>query len=55
MGWKSKPWEKIPAKIAGKDILKRQLDNLDKDIPIRLVRLRQDGKEVLHCEKLVSN
>lgn len=55
MGRKNMNWEKIPLQIAGKDALKEQIDSLDKDMPIRLVRLKKiDGKEVLYCEKLVQ-
>jgi hypothetical protein len=44
-------WEKIPLSLGGKDVLKEQIDNLDNDIPVRLVRFRQkDGKELLYCE-----
>ena len=35
-------WEKIPLQIAGKDVLKEQIDSLDKDIPIWL-RLTQEN------------
>jgi hypothetical protein len=34
-------WEKVPLQIADKDVLKEQINSLDNDIPIRLVRLRQ--------------
>jgi hypothetical protein len=48
-------WEKIPLTIGGKNVLKEQIDSLDKDIP-RMVRARQpDGSEVLYCEKFVSD
>jgi hypothetical protein len=49
-------WGKILLSIGGKDVLKEQIDNLDKDTPIRLVRFGQkDAKEILYCEKLVSD
>jgi hypothetical protein len=50
-------WEKIPWKINGKDVLKEQLDEANRqDIPLRLVRLKQkDGKEVLYWEKFVRD
>jgi hypothetical protein len=40
----------------GKNVLKEEIDKLDKDIPVRMVRLRQkDGKEIFYCKKLVSD
>jgi hypothetical protein len=49
-------WEKIPLETGDKNILKEEIDKLDKDIPLRMVRLRQkDGKEIFYCEKLVSS
>jgi len=53
--WKDMRWEEVPIMIGGKNVLKEQLDELNKnDVPIRLVRARQkDGKEVLYYEKLV--
>jgi hypothetical protein len=53
--WKDMHWEKVSIMIGGKNVLKEQLDELNRhDISIRLVRARQkDGKEVLYYEKLV--
>jgi hypothetical protein len=49
-------WEKIPLDTVGKNVSKEEIDKLDKDIPVRMVRLRQkDGKEIYYCEKLVSD
>jgi hypothetical protein len=49
-------WEKIPLMEGGKKVLWEHIDALDKDIPVRVVRLRQkDGREVFYCEKLVSD
>jgi hypothetical protein len=57
MGWKNMHWEKVPIIIGGKDVLKEQLAEANRqDIPLRLVRLRQkDGKEVLYWEKFVGD
>jgi hypothetical protein len=57
MGWKNMHWEKVPIMIGGKDVLKEQLAEANRqDIPLRLVRLRQkDGKEVLYWEKFVGD
>lgn len=42
--------------IGGKNVLREEIDKLDKDIPIRFVRVRQqDRKEIIYCEKLVSD
>jgi hypothetical protein len=49
-------WEKIPLEIGGKNVLREEIDKLGKDIPVRFVRARQkDGKEIIYCEKLVSD
>ena len=50
-------WEKVPITIGGKDVLKEELAEANKqDVPLRIVRLKQrDGKEVLYWEKLVAD
>lgn len=49
-------WEKIPLMISGEYVLREEVEKLDKDIPVRFVRSRQQGgNEIIYCEKLVSD
>jgi hypothetical protein len=48
-------WEKVPIIIGGKEVLKEELAEANRqDIPLRIVRCKKlDGKEVVYWEKLV--
>ena len=42
--------------ISGEYVLREEVEKLDKDIPVRFVRSRQQGgNEIIYCEKLVSD